>query len=437
MTERSSTGSPAVLRRLNSALVLQTVRRHGPISRTELAAEAGLSKPTVNEIVEVLLEDGYVTERIEDDGDRPLRPGPRPRLLRFRADRGYVLGIDIGADKILALVADLDGELVGSARQRTSSIVQRGPEPLLAEVVAVARAALASARVGLAKVKAVGVGTPGVVDPASGRVSLAPQLPGWEEINIAERLGRVFRCPVLVEKELLLSTLAERWRGAAQGIDDAVYIQLGIGVGAGLLIGGELYRGADGAAGEIGYLRLGKTGQPSQLGFGDFEWSAGGIAVARLGRAAAESRGGAPILDLAGGNPDAIDAKIVFEAAAQGNTAAAAIVDQVVGRIAQGIAAVVCVLNPATVIVGGGMSRAGAAILEPLKEQVAGFVPIPPRLVLSTLGDEAVALGAVHLVMQAVDESFFALVVSEESGRRKATENRRFELDTAVRRSGS
>ncbi|HEY1368949.1 MAG TPA: ROK family transcriptional regulator [Gaiellaceae bacterium] len=384
--------------------MLRSIRSRGPISRTDLARETGLSKPTVNEVVEKLLAAGYVRESLPDDGARPRRPGPRARLLSFRADLGHVLGVDIGANKILVLLADLTGEIVASERRRTQG--DRDAAAVLRQVRAAASAALARAGVSRERLQSVVVGTPGVVD-ATGRVTLAPQLGGWEAIQLGQRLGRSFSCPVLVDNEVRLSVLAERWRGSAQGIDEAIYVQVGVGIGAGILIGGELYRGATGAAGEVGYLPFGAD-EPSGEGLGPFEHAAGGHAYARLGQAAARRSDGAALRELAGGDPDAVDAEAVFGAASRGDPAAAAIVEELVGRLARGIAAAVVVLNPATVIVGGGISRAGATLLEPLERALGSLVPVAPRLEVSSLGDEAVALGAVRLAVQEAEERMFA-----------------------------
>src|SRR5713226_970211 len=130
MAIRLPAGSPRLLRRLNSAAVLQAIRDRGPISRTELAHATGLSKPTVNEVVELLLEARYVAESVGDGDGRPRRPGRRARLLTFRADLGHVLGIDIGANKILVLVGDLNGQVLASERRRTSASERRSADAL-------------------------------------------------------------------------------------------------------------------------------------------------------------------------------------------------------------------------------------------------------------------------------------------------------------------
>jgi predicted NBD/HSP70 family sugar kinase len=401
-------GSPPLLRRLNSALVLRTIQTGGPMSRSEIAKETGLSKPTVNEVVDSLLHSGYVQESVASADDRPRRPGPRARLLSFRSDLGHVVGVDIGANKVLATVADLAGEILATERRGTAGRDDLPPDERLRVVGDAVGAALARAGVPAERVTAAAVGTPGVVDPATGSVTLAPQLGGWEGLRLGQELGRFVQCPVLVDNEVHLAVLAERWRGAAQGIDDAVYLQVGVGIGAGILIGGEVYRGVGGAAGEIGYLPVADGARGPDGGLGPFEAAAGGSAFARRGRDAAATADGRLLLELAGGDPGRIDAEVVFEAASRADPAAVEIVEELAALLARGIASVVVVLNPATVILGGGLSRAGQALLAPVERVLGGLVPRRPRLVLSSLGEEAVALGAVRLAIQSVEERLFS-----------------------------
>lgn len=406
MSKRPPAGSPGLLRRLNSAAVLHAVREDGPASRAAIARATGLSKPTVNAAVELLLEQGYLTE--DHELASPSGPGRRPRLLRFASGLGHVLGIDIGANKVLVLAADLAGQVLASERRKTGA---RKPTALLALVEDAAADALEAAGIPAGSLKAVGVGTPGVVDPVSGRVTLAPQLAGWEGIELGARLEPAFGCPVVVDNEVRLSLLAERWRGAAQEIDDAFFVQIGIGIGGGVLFGGEVYRGAGGAAGEIGYLPL-FDGEEPRDGLGPFEHAAGGTAFARLARRAADGRTTA-LVELAGGDPAAIDAETVFAAAAAGDAVASEVLDDLLDRLARGIAAAIVVLDPATVIVGGGISRAGERLRAPLEEKIHALVPVSPRVILSQLGDEAVALGGVRLALQTVEHALFDFAALE------------------------
>jgi glucokinase len=213
---------------------------------------------------------------------------------------------------------------------------------------------------------------------------------------------------VLVDNEVHLALFAERWRGAIQGIDNAFLVHIGVGVGCGILIDGQLYRGATGAAGEIGYLPIVDDDETPPGSVGPFEHAAGGGAFARLGQRAAAGPAGALLRELAAGDPGAVSAEIVFVAAARGDVSAQAVVDKLVGRLARGIAAATVLLNPAIVVIGGGVSKAGEALLAPLERAVSDLVPVVPQFAISTLGDTASALGAVKVALEAADASLFA-----------------------------
>jgi predicted NBD/HSP70 family sugar kinase len=409
--------SPSVLRRMNSALILDVIRSQGPLSRAEIARATGLSKPTVNDVVGLLLDATYVSESQAADGDRsrPRRPGPRARLLTFRAELGHVLGLDIGANKAVAVVSDLAGRILATERRQVSEKARAGEAVLLAELEEAGRAALASAGVGPASLRAVGVGTPGVVEPSTGRIALAPQLEGWEGLELGRELAAVFPCPVFVDNETNLSLLAELWQGAAVGVGDALYVQVGVGIGGAILVGGELYRGRSGAAGEIGYLLGEEDPDPPRYGSGPFEWSAGARAYARLGARAAAGPDGSVLRDLAGGDPERVTAETVFAAAARGCAAARGIIDTLTGRLGRGIANAVSVLDPELVILGGGVSNAGEALRAPVERAVRELAPSAPEVVLSALGDESVALGAVRLAMNRADERIFAFSATSDA----------------------
>src|ERR1039458_2945164 len=406
LATKSVRGSPRLLRQLNAAAVLRVIRDGGSVTRPEIARHTGLSKPTVKFVVEALIADGYIRESAPDNDAHRRRPGPRAKVLSFRPDLGHVLGLDIGANKILALVTDLDGRIIASERRGCSDA--RDVEAVLAAASQVARLALDRAGIAADELSAAAVGTPGVVELSSGRITLAPQLPGWEHLPLASRLGESRGRPVLADNEVHLALLAERWRGAIQGIDNAFLVHIGVGIGCGILIGGQLYRGATGAAGEMGYLPIVDTDEMPAGSIGPFEHAAGGGAYARLGQRAAAGPAGAFLRELAGGEPGAVSAEIVFAAAARGDAAAQAVVDELVGRLARGIAAAIVLLNPAVVVVGGGVSRAGEALLAPLERAMCDLVPVVPEFVLTTLGDTASALGAVKIALEAVDASLFA-----------------------------
>ena len=242
-----SIGSPAVLRYLNTLLVLKAIRERGTASRADLHRITSLSRPTINEVVDDLLNGDVVAELHEDAVSRGSRPGPNARLLRFRAERGHLLAIDLGAESTFLKIADLDGLILKETRlmsqplENLFELIQRwistsldqvgGSEHTLQQVV---------------------IGTPGIVDPTNGHLRLAPQLGGLSNAPLDQVLK--FSCPTVVESETNLAVLGEQWKGAAQGSQDIVYLGLGVGIGAGIMLEGNIYRGASGTAGEIGYL---------------------------------------------------------------------------------------------------------------------------------------------------------------------------------------
>ena len=393
------------MRAINAARVVGTLRENGALSRADLFRMTGLSKPTITSVVAYLQEAGYV-ELVERPDGKLSSGMRRPQLYGFRAQFGHVLGLDIGADKLLMLLANLDGNIIGRRRVNIRRAMQRGPSAILRTVGVMADEILEEAGLRKDSLHAVSAGTPGVVS-AAGVVTLAPQISEWEGINLQDALGAIFPCPVYVEREVSLSLLAERWVGVAAGIDDALFVNLGIGVGAALLIDGRICRGADGAAGEIGVMPLEAAPPSSSTSLGPFESMTGGIAFARDGQEAGRTKAGKRLVELAGGRIDAIDATVVFAAAREGDRAALAIVDRALQILGWGISCLVCAFNPRTVIIGGGMSQAADQILESLERHVALYAPFPPDWLVSTLGEEAVALGAVRRVTETLEHDLF------------------------------
>jgi predicted NBD/HSP70 family sugar kinase len=406
--EASAHGGPPLLRQINSAHVVAALRGAGPLSLSDLAARTGLSRPTVGQVVDQLeaggllawVEPGQATRAGQDGG--PARSGRPARLVRFRAEAAHVVGIDIGRHKALVTVADLAGTIV--ARHREDASGARSSADLLAALRTAARGALAQAGIRRPDVASVAAGTPGLVDWPRGAVMLAPGLPGWK-IELARELRRSFRCPVQVENDANLAALAERRHGLARDAHTLVFIYWGERVGAGVLIGDRLHRGAANAAGEIGFLALdpGTNAEPDRLGRGPFERMVGADAIVEAGRDAAARHGGVlaglgldgPGLD----GPDPRGAEAVFAAAAQGDAAAVEAVHTIAARFARGLAPVLLVLDPDLVVIGAGVSQAGSALLAAIEDSVAPLTLVPPRLELSGLGDEAVALGAVELAL--------------------------------------
>ncbi|WP_433511345.1 ROK family transcriptional regulator [Nonomuraea sp. CA-143628] len=354
------------MRKVNTQATLSALRREGVSTLTRLGRITGLSRQTVETVLDELKDRGWVREVPPDEGVM----GRPARRFAFRADAGYVVGVDVGHERIVVSVADLNGEVVACERAAVSERTA-APERL----AAARRAALAcvdGAGVSRTRVLAVSVGTPGVVD-RSGRVSLSITLPGWTGVDLAGVAGRWFGCPAPAANDANLAALAEHWRGSAQHASDVVYILVGRWPGAAILIGGSLHRGRSGAAGEIGTLR--------QAG-----WATAAIELVKEGGAAE-----------------------VFAAAEAGDAHAARRVDRYAEKLAIGASALVLAVDPDLLVIGGGYSRAGDVLLGPLRRHLAALCLSAPEVVASTFGDESVALGGVRLALDHVEREVLGL----------------------------
>ncbi|MBB5868135.1 putative NBD/HSP70 family sugar kinase [Allocatelliglobosispora scoriae] len=381
MTELATTGADLPrLRELNSLSIVRALRDQPPSTVTELSQRTGLSRPAVDVIAQGLVTDGWATV-IEPGASSAV--GRPARRYQFRAGAGHVLGVDVGVHKILALLADLDGNIVHSVRQAVPA--DAGPVERLAALDEVIDACVTEARKDPADIWAVTLAVTGAVD-ATGRTSFFTPLPGWKSVNLAAHLGKRFSCPILVENDCKLAALAEQWKGAASDADDIVYLLAGMRTGAGLIIDGVLRRGFGGAAGEIGALKHVRwLNAPEHL----------------------QNCPGVP----ATVEPDDA-AAWVFNAARQGDKAARAAVNRYVKDLAVGAAALVLTLDPQVVVFGGGFSRSADLVLGPLRNELQRLCLRMPEVRASTLGADSVALGALKLSLKEVDNLLFSAGLS-------------------------
>ena len=396
--------SVRTVRLRNMQLMLRELRRNAATTRADLGRSTGLAKSTIKEITDELIASGFVEEVRDPNLDG--RIGRPATSLRLSPTAGRVVGIDIGAEKILAVVASLSGQVIASARQESHNLT--GKAAILRAVRSTFRKALAAAEVDGNSILTTVVGTPGVIHPETGRISLAPQIQDWDGIDLHKELKLPVTGPVIVRRQADLSALAEVALGVAQDVANMLYVHIGIGIGGALVLNGHLYTGNDGAAGELGYLPLSFGEEPPPgTAYGTFEWAAGGSAFARLGRAAAQGPAGQRLRDLADGDISKVSAAAVFAAAAEGDPQGIAVAEELTFRIACGIASAVCVVNPRLAVISGGLSLAGEALLKMIHAKLARLVPVMPELALSSFGEESVVAGAIqHGVDIALDRIF-------------------------------
>ncbi|MEV4334970.1 ROK family transcriptional regulator [Streptomyces sp. NPDC049597] len=375
---RLTGGDPSLLRRINSAVVLHSLRGTDSSTLTDLTRITGLSRPTVEGVVEGLIEAGLVVESVPEEGGA-RRQGRPARRFRFRAEAGHLLGIEIGAHRVAVLMSGLDGRVIGAGSRDVSETASA--DERLEKVRTVVADVLRRTGVARSSLRAVGVGSPGIVE-TDGTVRLSTALPGWTGLPLGDRLRRSFRCPVLVENDANAAAVAEHWKGAATDSDDIVFVLAGLSPGAGSLIGGRLHRGYGGAAGEIGALHLlGREVTPERL----------------------LSTTDEPLHPL-----DEQAVADVFSLARSGDDRARAAVHRFNQRLVHDVAALVLALDPELVVIGGWAAGLDG-VLEPLREELSRYCLRPPRVTLSLLGEAAVATGALRLALDHVEEQLFAV----------------------------
>nr|WP_063794822.1 ROK family transcriptional regulator [Microbispora sp. ATCC PTA-5024] len=389
-------GGPAnttsLLRVMNERAVFAEIFRLGKVSRPELAQATGLSKPTIS----VALADLERARLVRPVGLRTGNAGRAALLYEIRPEAGWVLAVDVGRAYVRLALADLVGEIAARAEEPSRAESLDGLLDQLSRMVAglTAQAGLAPGDVTVAV-----FGTPGIHDKETGALRLAPNLPGWERPGAVERLAVVTESPYVLENDVDLAAVGEGAYGLGEGVSHFVFVSIGTGIGMGVVIDGKLYRGSQGAAGEISYLPVGEGDPLVDLGRGMFESVASADGVVAI----------AERLGLSTGT-----AKDVFEAARAGNEAALKAVAAEADHVAHALAGVIAVLDPELVVLGGGIgAQAGDLLIRPVSERLESLVALrPPRIEVSTLGPDAVLLGALAVGLATARDLVFERAVA-------------------------
>ncbi len=318
-----------------------------------------------------------------------------------------VAGIDIGGTRQSLALIQPDGRLVHRAR-RTSPPDADGPT-LFEGVCALLAEALARARAAGWQVAAAGVGFGGPVDTETGVVRTSHHVPGWSGFPLRQALADRFGLPVALENDARAGTLGEFYFGAGRGHRHMVYINIGTGIGGGLVLDGRLYRGATTTAGELGHMRVLPDGPPCPCGGrGCLEALASGPSIARRARRAMsqDPAAGTALLAAAGGDPDTLTSRHVVAAAAQGDPLATRLVEETAGYLALAVTSLVNLLNPTLVVFGGGVSEAGELLLRPVRQYVRQWaLPVAGEAVTiaqASLGYDAGVIGAAALALELI-----------------------------------
>ncbi|HWI61821.1 MAG TPA: ROK family transcriptional regulator [Symbiobacteriaceae bacterium] len=390
---------PELIRAINKQRVLRLIRAQGPISRADAAEQTGLTRPTISAVVSELLEEGWVEEMGtgESSGGRP------PILLRFNPRARYVVGAELSAGHARAVLSDLSGHVVRRVKHRVETT---DPMRELARVEAAIRELLLdlppSPRP--VPVAGVGLGITGMVDRKSGIWHYSPHF-DVKDMPVVQMLEERLVLPCWIENDARAMAWGEHSFGAARGIENFAYIRVGVSIGAGLIIGGELYGGANEGAGEIGHMIVDNDGPRCRCGsYGCLETVASATAIAR--RAVRRLAQGQPsrIVEMVEGDLDRIIGTTVIEAANEGDELARDTLAEAGRYLGLAIGNLINLLNPSMIVVGGGTASAGNLLLQPLREAaMARALPAlreKIQISLTPLGEDSAPLGGAALVIE-------------------------------------
>ncbi|POX38405.1 sugar kinase [Streptomyces sp. Ru73] len=380
---------------MNDRAALELLVSQGPLTRTRIGELTGLSKPTASQLLGRLEAAGLV----RTTGNVTGRPGPSAQLYEVNPAAAYVAALSVDHGGVTAVVADITGRVIGEGRAAAETAQDaageaRGGGSATARVVTTAvDGALAKAGLGRGDLHGAVIGTPGALDPHTGELRYAPHLPGWHSRALLGELGDALGVPVVIENDVNLAALAEQYEGSAQDHDDFVLVWVDEGVGAAIVLGGTLLRGATGGAGEIGYMPL--PGAPLARGGPDAAAApdAGGGFQSLVGQPA--------VLGIARGL--GLDPADVTEALADRR-----VVDEVARRLATGLAAVVAVVDPELVVLSGVVAQAGGERLRVrVEEELTGLALPRPQLRISDIEGDPILTGALRTALVQARDAVF------------------------------
>ena len=314
------------------------------------------------------------------------------------ANDDYVVGVDMGGTKILAAVINAKGEIVQQAKRATKP--KKGPEEVIERITRCIREAIDGAELKPSQIRAIGIGSPGPLDPETGVIIFAPNL-GWSNVPLKAKLEANLSIPTFVDNDVNVGTLGEYAFGAGRGVKNLVGIFVGTGIGGGIILDGKLFHGVNKTAGEVGHMIVEVKGPRCGCGnFGCLEAVASRTAITRdLQKAILKKGKKSKLTELNGGNLDLIRSKAIARAVKQGDKPTIKVVQRAAKYLGISVASIVHFLNPEMVVLGGGVVEAmGDSLLDPIRHAAAEYA-LPTtmdgvQIIAATLGDNAGVIGA-------------------------------------------
>ncbi|HEY0737653.1 MAG TPA: ROK family protein [Herpetosiphonaceae bacterium] len=382
--------------------MIAAIRKHGPLSRTDLVRITGYSRPKMTLIVGRLVQQGILREV----GEGESQGGRRPRMLHFDTSQGYVAGVDLGATSLSVALAELSGTIL---ERRSEPADVRGKPPVILDRICALLLEMIRARgIDAANIKAIGMGVPGPVQFSTGRLIAPPLMPEWDGYPIPATLRETFpMARIVVDNDVNVMALGELRSGAGVGVENFIVVKIGTGIGGGIVCHGSVYRGSDGCAGDIGHICVDPHGPVCRCGnLGCVEALAAGPAIAARGVEAAQSGSSPLLLARMQNNGGKLAAEDVGAAAAAGDRIAIGIVQDSGRMIGEALAGLVNFFNPRLILLGGGVANIGHQLLASIRQTVLRRSPPLStkdlRIDYAALKLDAALIGAITLALDHV-----------------------------------
>ena len=389
-----------LISKMNRRLILDLIRTKGPINRAEVARVTGLSIPTVMKITDELRRINLirVIEKQKSIG------GKRPELYEFIRNSFYSIGLDIGRNKILVVIIDMSGKIMHKKEIKTGETIPA--QGLIERIIALLKEIIADSHLEDDKILGIGIGMPGLLDTEAGIVLFSPDF-NWEHINLIEKIEENFSYKTVIENSNRTLALGEHWFGAGTESSNLICVNLGYGIGAGILENGEIIQGSSGSSGEFGHIILDKDGPVCSCGnHGCLEAISSGYAIANQARSLIENKCETVLTSLSHGDPSKIDAKLVFSAASLEDPASLDIVNNAIRYIGIGIATLINLFDPEQIILAGGLTKSKEIYEESLEALIQTyqmkFAGRKVKIKYGKLGDNGSAIGAATLLIKSL-----------------------------------
>jgi predicted NBD/HSP70 family sugar kinase len=395
----SKTASSELQSKINTSIIFNYIRENGPMSRIKISTDLGISPSAVSRVVDKLIKEQYVVEagKVKTKG---TKGGKRPILIGVREDMGYVVGIDLGKEKLKIALANFNGDVIGVYKSFKISNDKNIAEKVVDEIKKVlARYQQQYSNIKKNELRAICIGIPAIIDKESGKIIGASLYSEWKDLNFKKIISSEFNIPVYVENDVNLSALGEKYYGKGKNFKDIIFVEISSGIGAGIIIDNQLYRGSEGLAGEIGFTVLGIKNldfKAGKKGFLEESISLEGIKK----KAINEIKNGREtvITEIVKNDVNLIEPRIIFEAAIQKDKLAKDIINEIVNYLSVVIINLILTINPQDIVLGGDiydLPDVEKLILEPLREKIKNPIPFKlPEIELTSLGEDAGTIGA-------------------------------------------